>query len=664
MSNRQQTVQKTLCMVAVSAMALVSSEAYAANALVVNNPTGSEPALAVRIANNVATRLTAKGLTPTISSSVPGVLSSFQQIWDLRFQNSSPITVGERGQYVNFLNGGGGMFVMGENSSFMTRNDSVIALVQDAGGGSLVFQTPSNLQDILPAAQSPNVITTINYQAAGGVTGPGTGQCLTRDSSNRCAAVAWGVGALANAPTGSLTVVFDVNFMDTLPGEQNQQEFFANLVNFVTVAAGGGGGSDFAALGDTPYQQAVGGAFNSLFGNTSGELSSIMTNIAGMSSRSEQQRALEVSASSFPEIPVDNAFTGIQANLSDVVRWLNGQAFVSGPTQNAAAETSVKLASVFSNNAVLSDSTSVNFARLASAAAPMPTWSNGYGLSAFLNLGYVGGGHDNTLNQVGYIYNGFAGTGGLAYDLTKDIKVGGGIGITNITSRLDDSRGNATTGTYNGLAFAHYADGSGLYADMTANVGYVDYDYDRNIVVGAFSATANGETNGWQAGTGIGGGYNFNLDNLSATAFMRNIVVGPFGQLQYQYAHLAGFTESGAGTASLKVAAQGAHSLRLKFGGRVEGEIQSTVGPFVPSLSVAYEREFLNGARSVGTSFVGGPATSFDTPVDSARKNFAVVGAGLSKDIGGGFSAGLSYDGRFNLSDRQHAVTLRGKLSF
>nr|MBP7253098.1 autotransporter outer membrane beta-barrel domain-containing protein [Alphaproteobacteria bacterium] len=189
-------------------------------------------------------------------------------------------------------------------------------------------------------------------------------------------------------------------------------------------------------------------------------------------------------------------------------------------------------------------------------------------------------------------------------------------------------------------------------------------DYDRNIVVGAFSTKAHGGSQGWQIGSSLGGGYDFNVDNGGKTGVMRNVTVGPFAQLQYQYAHLAGFTESGAGTASLSVGSQGVHSLSLKVGGRVAGEIESHLGNFIPSLSVAYEREFLNGARSVDTNFVGGTAAPFATPVDAAQKNFAVIGVGLTKALDDGFTVGLTYGGRFNLKDKQHAVSLRGKYDF
>lgn len=622
------------------------------------------------ITTNLSNKLIARGATPTAVTVLPGSLSPYGQLWDNRA--STALNSGERSQYLSYLQSGGTMFLMGENPGFgASRNSSILGFLSDAGGGSLTLIPDYDsgpvyhLTNVLSGIQSPNAVTTMKFAAAAGSVSPGNGQCLTRDTiSNACQAIVWAKNTMTNAANGTLVTVFDINFMETVPNGDslNNTQFLENLVNFVTVAAGGGGGSNFAALGGTPYQKAVGGAFNTLFGNTSGALSSIMTNIAGMSSVAEQQAALEAAASSFPQVPIGNALQIVRVNLGDINRWISASPFNPSPVM--AEGESFKVASAFGNSAVMTDVGDMNLARLASAVTPLPTWTNGQGLSAFLNIGYVGGSVDATTNQTSSIYNGIAATGGAAYALDKDFSVGGAVGINSVTARLGSSRGNGTTNTYNLIGFGHFADGTGLYADATGNLGYIDYDYDRNISVGAFSATAHGKSQGWQIGTSLGGGYDFNVDNGGKTGVMRNVTVGPFAQLQYQYAHLAGFTETGAGTASLSVGSQGVNSLSLKVGGRFAGEIESHLGSFIPSLSVAYEREFLNGARSVDTNFVGGTAAPFATPIDAAQKNFAVIGVGLTKALDDGFTVGLSYGGRFNLQDKQHAVSLRGKYDF
>jgi len=64
------------------------------------------------------------------------------------------------------------MFVMGENSGFATRNNSVLALIAAAGGGTLTFTTPNATQTVVAPFTGPNPVASLFYLAPGGVTIP------------------------------------------------------------------------------------------------------------------------------------------------------------------------------------------------------------------------------------------------------------------------------------------------------------------------------------------------------------------------------------------------------------------------------------------------------------------------------------------------------------
>ena len=102
------------------------------------------------ITGNLQTRELAVGNTVSIFSSVPTDLSPYNQVWDLRYKNTTPLTTGEQTQYLNYLQSGKSMFVMGENSGFATRDNSIFSLVSLAGGGTLTLSptTPNNTQQI------------------------------------------------------------------------------------------------------------------------------------------------------------------------------------------------------------------------------------------------------------------------------------------------------------------------------------------------------------------------------------------------------------------------------------------------------------------------------------------------------------------------------------
>ena len=168
----------------------------------------------------------------TVFDGVPADLSSFAQVWDIRFSNAGAIGSDERTQYVSYLNAGGGMFVMGENSGFMTRNNSIFSLVMQAGGGELTFSLPSQPQTVFAPFDGPNAVSSISFAAPGGVNSNGTGEWITQGANGSGSGVAFSVGDLENAMTGALTLIFDVNFMQTNAGPA-EQALTSNLIGFI-----------------------------------------------------------------------------------------------------------------------------------------------------------------------------------------------------------------------------------------------------------------------------------------------------------------------------------------------------------------------------------------------------------------------------------------------
>ena len=225
------TLMKLALTTTAVAFGIVGS-ANAGNILIINgSSTTSEPGTTTSITTQLSTLHAAVGNVVTVVDGVPVNFTGFQQIWDIRFSNSSPITAGTITNYVNYLAGGGGMFVMGENSGFTTRNNSVLALISAAGGGSLTFTSPGDAQVVQSPFTGPNPVTNITYQAAGGVTTFGSGQWIS-SNANGGTGVAFGVGSLSNATKGALTAIFDVNFMQTTASTA-EVNLTKNLIGFV-----------------------------------------------------------------------------------------------------------------------------------------------------------------------------------------------------------------------------------------------------------------------------------------------------------------------------------------------------------------------------------------------------------------------------------------------
>ncbi len=224
---------KKLLLTLTATLSLTATSVFAGPVAIINGSSGtSEPGTTSSITDQITMLHQAVGNTVSVFDVVPMDLSSYDQVWDIRFSNNLAISTAEQAQFLTYLQAGGGMFVMGENSSFTQRNNSVLALIDAAGGGSLNFVSPISSQTVLAPFTGPNAVTTVNYSAPGGVDGNGTGDWITVDANGNGTGVAWGTGDLSNAVEGALTTIFDVNFMQT-NAEEPSQNLTANLIGFI-----------------------------------------------------------------------------------------------------------------------------------------------------------------------------------------------------------------------------------------------------------------------------------------------------------------------------------------------------------------------------------------------------------------------------------------------
>lgn len=220
-------------LVAIAAAAACAA-AQAGPILIVNGISStSEVDTTNNITNNLKALHEAVGNVVTVVDGVPVDLSPYQQVWDIRF--FAALTGGVQSQYVSFLQNGGGIFVMGENDGFMTRNTSLFNFIGAAGGGTLgpnFIGGCDGPQNVIGPFQGPNPVTSVNYACAGVVASKGTGDWITERATGGGSGVAWGKGDLTNAANGALTVIFDVNFMEGTRGVA-QQNLTKNLIGFV-----------------------------------------------------------------------------------------------------------------------------------------------------------------------------------------------------------------------------------------------------------------------------------------------------------------------------------------------------------------------------------------------------------------------------------------------
>jgi hypothetical protein len=216
---------------------VAAGTANAGAILIVNGANGtSEPGTTSAITDNLSTLHQAVGNVVTVVSDIPVDLTGYSQVWDIRFSNNFALTGAQDSEYLNFLQGGGGIFLMGENSAFMDRNSSIFGLIGLAGGGAVgpdLIGGCDGAQNVLGAFQGPNAVTSVNYACSGVVANKGTGDWITeRADGSGGSGIAFAKGDLANAANGALTTIFDVNFMENAYGV-DQQNLTKNLIGFI-----------------------------------------------------------------------------------------------------------------------------------------------------------------------------------------------------------------------------------------------------------------------------------------------------------------------------------------------------------------------------------------------------------------------------------------------
>ncbi|MEY3107435.1 MAG: hypothetical protein RIT35_1613, partial [Pseudomonadota bacterium] len=162
----------------------------------------------------------------------PSGLNTYSQVWDLGAtagaMNSNIISA-----YTSYLSQGGTLFLMGENDSFMTRNNSIFSLISTLGGGSVSQGSDSGFKDvtIIPQFRTANTTSIIQFPTAGTFSSIGNGTCITSD----CAAVLYSPGKLGSAAAGTLIVVLDINFVQSLysSGVYKGQDFTDDLISYL-----------------------------------------------------------------------------------------------------------------------------------------------------------------------------------------------------------------------------------------------------------------------------------------------------------------------------------------------------------------------------------------------------------------------------------------------
>lgn len=176
-----------------------------------------------------------------------------------------------------------------------------------------------------------------------------------------------------------------------------------------------------------------------------------------------------------------------------------------------------------------------------------------------------GGVADSDANALGFTLS----TGGttilLERDLGRHTDVGFVFDYANTRVALDGSSDHSDFDNYRWASYLRHDLAAGWWT-VAAHLGYDDYETNRRIAFGAggnqIARTATADHRGWQAGTYVERGWNWNV--------LDGVLLQPLVALQYLHYDQADFAESGAGSISIASPGTNLDSLRTRLGAAVD----------------------------------------------------------------------------------------------
>ena len=163
---------------------------------------------------------------------LPADLSIYGHLWDIGYaspyigNDNNPTT-----KLFQYLQGGGAMCLLGENSLFGARDDAIDTFVNYCGGGTVLRSFTdynySVVATVEPEFLLANNNNSVTFSRPGTFTNKGTGTAMsTAFVGTEYPAVCWKTGSLTNAPLGAITAVLDINIFN---GITAQPDFIDNL---------------------------------------------------------------------------------------------------------------------------------------------------------------------------------------------------------------------------------------------------------------------------------------------------------------------------------------------------------------------------------------------------------------------------------------------------
>ena len=211
--------------------------------------------------------------------------------------------------------------------------------------------------------------------------------------------------------------------------------------------------------------------------------------------------------------------------------------------------------------------------------------------------------------------------GGLAAGFARDdAKVGEGAAGSK-------ARGASVAG------YGAWQLGPRAFVDMVLGYARLELDSDRHVA--PLGQRAGAERDAWMVFGSVAGIYELRRDNL---------LVSPYGRVDFLQGELDAATESGVGRYALAYSSQDLRATQGAVGARVESKHDTDFGFAMPRVRAEYRREF-GSRQSAEVSYAdlaGGSRYALGN--GSVSRNSLLLGVGADLGFGGGLRLGVDYE--------------------
>ena len=460
--------------------------------------------------------------------------------------------------------------------------------------------------DLISVTGAPGTATinggTVTLTAASGVYAPSTTYTILTAT-----------GGVTGAYAGTSSL---------FPFLQPSLSYDANNV-YMTLKPGG-----FAAGAQTANQAAVGRVLDWSVAGSSGDFATVIGTMATYTSAQGQAAMNAISGQNYAGVGT--------ANLGGGLMFMN----TVGQQMSAARGTGNSRDS----RAALALACDVTCDSEGPSARPSPwsVWGSAMGGTGSV----AGGGNAATLT---YNAGGFA--TGLDHRFDPRFLAGVGIGYASGSQWLGGFSGQGTTNSYQASLYASFTQAA-FYLDGLVGYGYNDNQMMRQIVLPNLAArVAQGRAGANQLMGQVEAGYRIGLHERAAVS------ITPFARFEGTTVSQVGFSENGAGSLNLNVAAQTTGSARSVLGAEFAGAFGSDGREKLAlQLRLGWAHEYASTSRPVTANFAGAPGSNFTVFGAAPQTDSAIFSLAANTVVAAGASLYLRYDGEMGAGTSSHAL--------